>query len=408
MSKWTNPSNPEFATIVAILTIAAGLMASLFHSDITAPFAKEGIELLKSGFIAIAFWVVVIFWMRLFYLRQLAESKALSKLQDNADKTASAVLALPPRTFFDYYSLHICNLKLFPPSKVKTREDKENFIRNLLRIITHLALNYDARPSAKYAANIMVYIDKNDSQHSSAGTKKFSDFNSDKDIKRFLSNDFSVDKIQGVLYLPKELSFTEDGMDHSIENNFVFPILTEYLRDGAWRVLPGAPVSFVKWNICTAVPTNEKKTFDSAFLPFAEIREAMHGVDDIHDMKRFSDDHAELKTFNIDGEKFQFGEEAAQKIKNYYDSKSGNGVKSFLSMPLVLKDGSCKAIGTLNIHCDSPTFLGAPADDAFRRRATFASVISSLVFDIAELVDEWRQPIDATDKVPPVHDGTSQ
>lgn len=402
---WINvfkSSGVTFGIVVSILTLTVGLMASFWNESIKSSWLSFTINPSHIDVKATVFWITVVIWFVFFSVRQKSDSESLSVLQANARLTSETVLALPPKSFFDYYSKHVCSLRVYPFSTGDREIDKsEQCIRNLLRVVTNLAKAYDARPTARYAANIMIYVPKAKSemyQHS----KKFDDFDIEYDVRRFLSGDFSMSKIQGLLYAPKVLSVAGDlgEPDPDIEENFVFPILSEAkTHDGAWRVLPGAPVSFLKWNQFMAAPARqvlhelgeagnpvnfETKIAERGSL---ELRHAAHGLDNLQNIDRFIDKRESLLTFDIDGERFQFGEHSAKKIKEYY---AKSHVKSFLSMPLVLGDGSFLAFGILNIHCDSPTFLGAPTDDVFRRRPAFSSMISSIVFDISESVTEWQ------------------
>lgn len=288
-------------------------------------------------------------------------------------------MALPPRRFFDYFSLFASQLAYRAPGVIDIHEDAKRRALTILEAIAVLARSYDVRTKARYAANVMLVVPNG--TFGNSDLIRFDDL-TEEDINQFMPDDSPMTDIAAVLFLVAELSMTDEGQpDDALEKRIVLPIPSAYSSEDtvAWRLLPGAPVAYMNWRATARTATTED----------FELRLAAHGIDDIHNIEKYR-----LKTnpkrFEIDSETLELDDDVVAKLKGYFCAGgSGEQVRSLISFPLVKNDGNFEAIGTLNLHCDSSTLLGAPEGDAFRRREVFASVIAPFIFELAEAVTVW-------------------
>jgi hypothetical protein len=249
----------------------------------------------------------------------------------------------------------------------------EKAIRVLLSSVAWLAKIYDGR-SCRYAANVMIFVAR------AAEEPYFPGFREEQ-ISRFLADDFGLQNLTGILYLPQTLSAVaisdlraqheskEDLIDDGVEE-IVFGIPKRALSSDMppWRVLPGAPFAYSKWE-------RLRKTSNAEI----ELAQVMHGIDDMEGFREF-----------LQAERFSLEDGQIDRIKAYYvGTVPGQNVKSFRSLPLIASD--TRAVGVLNVHCKEPAFLGkcSSAVEASHRQETFAAIITPLVFEIANLAVLW-------------------
>jgi hypothetical protein len=399
-----NAGRPGYATWVAIMTFLAGFLGTVLSDDIRAAFPlripgwhypRSLFSIHEIHWTAVFFWLFVLAWFFLFWRRQKAETAAVSKLQRNASLTAEAVLVLPPKAFVDDFSKQVTIIRsnfltllsndASKPLRTEEQKELEDWIRSLLQIVASLAQAYDGRPGVRYAANVAVYIRKADQ------APLFPASLTEKEIRRFLHPHYDITDLEGVLFLPKELSASTDpvskgAVDPKMEPlAFGIPDLEENATTpyqnakSQWIVMPGAPLAFAKWNLKLSK------------IETAELRYAAHGVDDIWSLERYAREKDGEETFLIDGEIFAIEQSVLKSLEHYYKAgQSGESVRSFQAFPLITSDGTKKAFGTLNIHCNQPGFLGATLSDGRDRRLSFASVLSPFIFDIAMAVNRWE------------------
>jgi hypothetical protein len=361
-----------YGAFIAAMTLVAGLIAT-FYTDALKVLPIEHLPgEWKVHWAAFWFWVFVLVWFILFFARQAAESAQVQNLRGLVAYTKEAVQTLPPAGFVGLFNRITTQIRFraLPAAVEKKLEER---IRTLLGMAANLAKAYDDRRDARYAANVMVFVQRK---------KEAPYFNlPEEKVRQFLPEDFGLEFLDGVLLLDPALSSAasegdDKGQQDSSIEQVVFGIRSHSLHDVRWTVLPGAPMAFIKWNHEVA-----KISADQNHLRL-ELRQAVQGIDDLRKLK-------DLIENGIAGEQFDLENHVLEEIEKFYN-KEGQKVRSFLAFPLVEGDGTLAAFGVLNIHCDMPIFLGEVSPlEAKRRQQTFAGIVTPLVFDIASAVKQW-------------------
>ena len=377
---YTVAGKPFYGVFVGLTTLLAGSLASLFSHEIKAYFTGvvensphlKWLANLNDRQLSITFVVCIAIWSLLFFVRQTAGSRSLNALQKNADKIREAVFTLPPSGFLKAFSEETTSIysrllsglpRQVDPSTQIT--ELELIIRKLLSGVARLANAYDPARRARYAANVMIYIQRADN------APYFPVEYTKEKIRQFLQNVHDPEDLEGILVLQKELSATVDTQDKPDDTlqDVIFGIPPIRNNDSEiLEIAPGAARAFVNWRI------------EKAEAPTA-LRHAIHGLDDIRTMTRadLERDHCTLS------------EEVISKLHDFYRYNGpGGNIVSFQAYPLVLADQERTAIGVLNIHCDKPTFLGPVSpQEAIRRQQSFAGMVTPLVFEIAAAASCW-------------------
>jgi hypothetical protein len=427
--------NPMYGAAVALIGFIAAAIASTFSTEIRRSFslARWITAWYKSGFDfhiwrfpdavpVVIFWAIAFAWLYLYTALEAAKSKSIGILQEqsqllenkvqgvesNVSKIGSAageigqavhtvegavgsvreqtfriieaVHTVPPPGFIEGFCRASTSLQTTLTRDLPRRSDNaankaqfELIVRVLLCAVANLASLYDVGRRVRYAANAMVFEPKNPSE-------PFFPNHLEKEVLHFLPRGFWPGNLSGVLFLPKALSaigsrelITGVEQDPDIEE-VIFGIPNEPIdENGRWLVLPGAPLAFAKWEINRSSRTGNK-----------ELREAVHGIDNMSEFRSL------VKGDGIHGEKFNLEDSLITKVEDYYvKSRPSQFVRSFQSFPLV--DNTGKAIGVLNVHCNHATLLGpVQTNEAELRQATFAGIITPLVFEIANIVSLWK------------------
>lgn len=364
-----------FATVVAFLTLIAGYLTAIAPSDVKLSiWTSDG----KLNSVAVWFWIVVAVWFCLFWLRQIAESRAVRNLHDLIHKTRETVLTVPPSNFVGDFSRLSTNvngvlLAALPraPQHDLKAEQLEKTIRLLLGMIASLAKSYDTR-RARYAANVMILEPRKEQE------PYFPSSIPSALIRQFIPRGYDLALLQGILVLyPALSSFTVDGKITGEQDDkdmlaFGIPEEVRDKRNQSWTILPGAPLAIVKWNHeQTAVPQS------------ADLCKAVQGLDDMRNIKEIVSEGVGHETFDIE-------RHVLDEVFDFYN-KTDQKVRSFLSFPLVDDDGGLSAFGVLNVHSDLPHFLGnVPETESVKRQETFAGIITPLVFNVASAVKAWN------------------
>jgi hypothetical protein len=310
-------------------------------------------------------------------------TREAAKLEHSVQNINEAVHTLPPGTFVEQFCRRMTNihLELLPVLRSgqfgdSPNETLEEVIRRLLSAVARHAHEYDLR-SARYAANIMVFVPRNQSA-------PYFPRLSDEQIRAYIPEPISLDYFEGLLVLVEELTVVaqsgDEGLDVKRDDQvdqviFGVPSLKNSLKGTKWTVLPGAPLSMVKWNQMQNAET--RKT--------ASLQDAVQGFDDMDNLEN-------CNSAGMHDEKFDVSGHIIEALERYYKTSTcGKKVKSFLSFPLP-RTGTdpAEAFAVLNVHCDQPTFLGpAGTCDARRRQQIFAGTMTPMVFIIAEAVEIW-------------------
>jgi len=382
--------SPWYGAVITAMTVVLGTLVSYWARPNTSGLIPFGWPLwpLAINWPAFLSWLFLVLWLVLFYTRQAAESKSVQGLRKSAldlkqavDEVRVGVFTLPPESFLGGFSRQIANIhtKLLsgaPRQTVLNNEKLADVICTLLIMVAGLAQGYDDDRPAQYAANVMVFVPARMSDPY-FDERRFHKL----DIRRFLTKEYCLDFLEGILFLPEGLSVVvRPGIQGETLGKGREPLIfgipklyREEKRDGRkWAVLPGAPLAFAKWN----------DTVRKSDAP--ELRDAVQGMDDI---EKFGEHVAK----GIGQDKFCIHSEVVDAINEYHKSERGQTVRSFQAFPLVRVDGTRTAFGVLNIDCDQPVFLGETSSviDSRKRQQTFAAVITPIVFEIANAVSLW-------------------
>jgi hypothetical protein len=339
---------PAYATIVTVLAVIAGLLGSVYQNDIAAAF-----PLTWSGASAGMSWRAVIFWLSvllfavLFFLRQQADDQAGQRLEEAATKAEGTtariealIQTLPPRAFQThlaemYVAAHNAVARVMPKG---VREglappDLVAVIQSLLHAIAFLASVYDDQPmteqgAASYSANIMLFVP----QHS---------LPTDLELL-FLPREYDRAQLRGALVLRQDLSSiaSDQRIDEAVPS-IALPVPEEAERDGRWIALPGAPRAF--------------------------LRGEVDGYADTQTMAQWAEERGDFLPSVRDA------------LREYFNSGGGRTVKSFISRPIGIGNEG-QPLGVLNIHSNHAGLLGPDVE----KRLIFQALATPILTELAE------------------------
>ncbi len=229
--------------------------------------------------------------------------------------------------------------------------------RDLLSIAATLAEIYDGRSNVRYAANIMMYIAATDTPpYLPSGIQP---------LLRFWPKEQKDDlkALKGVLVLSTDFTSYAHAFrakSHLVDNEvdavaFAIPKEPFNTRTKKWKVLPGAPRTFIGEGITGSV--RRLKT---------------HLVEDIGRGNYWSD--------------LELSPECAKDLEHYYsDGGRGQSARSCCTFPLLNSDGTVTSV--MNIHCDNASWLNGTGE----RQSNFRMLALPIVSEIAsvfELIQE--------------------
>lgn len=307
--------HPLVGTLVTLLIILAGGLGSIFSHEIRSafPFAPPGPHWIPE---AVGFWAVAATASLLFFGRQsrldAASAEAHRELIEVID-------TMPPSDFMentaDLFGLaertyQVC---LHQPGT------RELAIRWFLRFFTILASKFAEGTGRRYAASLMIYHESK--SMTTADLARF------QRKLTFVEEGVDIRHLRGVLHLNPKYSAIECGdlVPDPLIEEFVLPIPTQSKTNRRYKVLPGAPLAFVD---------REPDLYD-----------------DVGDIRAWAQDHAD------------FTDAVISEMETYFRSESGQKIRSFISIPLIVDDESVTTgesddpIAVLNIHCDKPHVL---------------------------------------------------
>ncbi len=323
------------AAILTALLAFVGVVGGIFPSDIkesiitllffgkfdfTFPFFHGFSREISVG--AICFWALLLISTLYFGVRQWAVDKVESfKL----DQLRELISTMPPTDIMSLYAdaIEICH-KLTASNTSSTIQPPVSDIIDsanaIIRWISTIAWNYDRRPRARYAANVMLYFPISHIDSSSQRIKNLLTFE--------VNYDFS--KWKGLLYLDTELSAVNDqpGKDVAL-TEFVLPVPTIIRRvvggEERFKALPGAPIA-----TSTDTPDYYKDTW--------QVKDWLSTEAD------FTGEQEEL-------------------ICGYFRD-SATKVRSFLSIPI--QDDNGNPLAVINIHSDKVDIFRATDESVLR------------------------------------------
>lgn len=246
-----------YAALVTFLSLVAGLLGSVYSSDIKNAFplylgrAPGGFGPISLH--ALLFWIAAILAALLFFFLQfsseLSRKASEQKLIEQSTILANVLRTLPPPEFLREFSeiYRRCNAALAevlkePESSLK-RESVEYAIRLVLIGVATLAQNFDgAEPGEIYGANIMCFQSLVESDAFEVSRIR--------SHLKFVEPELDLKALRGVLELDLSLSTTTDGdaaePDPGLkELALPIPKVTKGAEQ-KWRVLPGAPMAFLR------------------------------------------------------------------------------------------------------------------------------------------------------------------
>lgn len=319
-----------------------------------------GIRYLVAGF-----WVVFAVFLYLFLCAQTAQRDQQRNLFDSTDRVRQLVQTLPP-IYFRKRLAETCSdahalLEDIVPRTQSSDTDAESLrdlVRTLLYSVATLAFLFDDGPrtaegeAAVYAANLMVFVSRSVGE-SEAFPKRV------RDVIKFMPTETDLNQLAGVLWIRPKLS-SSTAADRAEQDatlqEFALPVpQNKKTATGRWRVLPGAPKSFVT-----------------------------RAIDGYHDVKSLPD------WMDREGD---FLAETREDLRSYFNSAAGSGVRSFISRPLPDENGDTTVV--LNVHADREGILGPSvalvSDDAYNRAANerrelFFSQITPILLDLGAVL----------------------
>jgi hypothetical protein len=160
--------HPLFATLVTLLVIVAGMVGSIYSSEIRSSFPfywGNGPICVQ----AVIFWTATVIAAFAYFLRE--QSVAQTQREDQrrvlyrAQRFERLIRTLPPENFLevvaDFYSAAAAATNAAFSQRVLTPHPRpivEQSLRHLLRLIAALAQQFDgSHADVEYAANIMLF-----------------------------------------------------------------------------------------------------------------------------------------------------------------------------------------------------------------------------------------------------------
>jgi len=296
-----------------------------------------------------------------------AESE--EKLATRADELANLIRTLPPEDFLSTLgeTYWRCDKMLATVRRAGADlgvPELEKTIRAVLRGIGSLAQKFDAATwGTVYAANVMLF-------------RLPSFFREDAvaDLLarlRFREREVNIHALYGVLDLDLALSAAVSGEQQENEGTLpdtelrplALPIpALDATRGvgGKWRVLPGAPLAFVKAQQIEA--------------PIVDL---------------YADTSTLGKWCRDTGD---FSPTVVQDLEGYFSGEAGARVRGFASLPLRRHGGDQSIIGVLNIHANRADLLRSGAGQTSTTEGTtpaaqFGFLIGPVLSILVQLVD---------------------
>jgi hypothetical protein len=334
--------------IIAVPIVIAWLQF-VFKDDITRawPFFHawpgfEGTAVLS----VILYWTLIPVSVALIYYHGWAK-----------DREARRLRALPDGRYLSDFARRICDgedrLAKAPRIAKADLAELLELLRSLLEGVAVLAATYDYRPGARYAANVMFFVSREQ-------------FPGDYTLLLYGKTKEKLDKLQGVLLLSQEFSSAAHGDGHvdPLLGDVALPVPGADLEGKIHPVLPGAPKVYLQQ---VAIANSHRMRTDS--------------VDDVSKM--------ELEGLGFD-------QNEVREIRDYFsESGSGRAVKSFMSFPLFTNEQ--KLFGVLNIHSSRTDWVGGGDD----RQQYCSALLMPLVNSVGNVADAILQAIRGTPKAKP-------
>lgn len=330
------------ATGLTTLIIITGVWGSLYSNEIKKilPFT---FLFYSNSYAPYGFWLLVLLTTILFFIRQKAQEQII---QERTDQLYEAIRTVPPADFlitFQTLFSRVTDVKrLFLANPVYDKDSLEKLVRTILNAVLGLIERFDKySDSTEYGVNAMIYVESNNFKQ--LDEKKV------KNILTFIEKECDVNELKGVLILKPELSVSSTSRGELDKNliEFALPIPYEHLTQNnkgidLWRVLPGAPIAFVK-----------------------------------NEVSSFSDKLGLLEWCNNYGD---FTENVKLQLEKYFFAQEKTYLKSFVSIPLPNRKDSVR--GVINIHSNKKGML--KNEENLKQ---FSIIMSPLLHDLIDVLD---------------------
>jgi len=354
--------SPIYAAVVSLLAVVTGFVGSLFSPEIKAAFPfywGSG----RFSWEAALFWGFLVGTGLLYWWRQVVVDRDRKGAEDallgQSNKLEELIRTLPPGDFLEAFGRNYSGCSglvydlLVGHEEERERATVESALQTVLLAMAGLARHYDGTPDdVVYGSNLMTYMAGSEIPNPVPGHLE--------EAARFLGGTIEEKRgeLQGVLWLRSEYSgrvpgdaTSGDTPDPSLRA-LVLPIpRTEKTVQGAWRVLPGAPLAF--------------------------CRKRPNGYEDTATMATFCE---------VEGD---FPPSVIQELRGYFGEPQSQGIKSLVSLP-VLSPRDSECLGIVNIHRDRPNILKQPDAQAlfFGVMGPFCVLVAYLI----EILEISRQP----------------
>jgi hypothetical protein len=238
--------HPLFNSLVTLLIIVAGGVGAIYSDEIKNAFPFYWGHGPWSHHASL-FWLIAIVASILFFFRE----RAVTRAQEESQKLLERLIRTsPPENFLSVFSNLVGPAaKVVEAATLASRDPKNEeadlklSIRQILQMIATLAQKFDGDdPRCRYGANVMVFLP----------TTEMSVDEKERFRKELIFCDPTVGiaELRGILRIEIELSTTagdkEVKADAALKNVFALPIPKEPMNLSLYKVLPGAPLAFVK------------------------------------------------------------------------------------------------------------------------------------------------------------------
>ena len=348
-----------FGGLTTVTGAAAGLLASVFSTELKSnfPFTLS----LPNPWTIFWVWVVIFLFGAMFWAAQWAQSQSNKRGQDALRLAVDDLQSLPPKGYLDEIK-KFNRLASAYTAKAQLIQDQlaiEEAIRFILSLLTEASQMYHPQDrDCRYAANILLFLERDELAKMPDAERELI-----RNRLQFCEGAvLDILKCDGILDMQCQLSVSTDNKEipDALLDAMAFPVFgitSSAIKRG--NTIPGSPSVF------------ESKT-PVRFLSQAEVMQAAN-YQKMQDIPK-------------------------EELKEYLESKNGQQVLSFLTIPLFSPalDKHETITGVVNIHRNKENIF--PGAGIHR----FVPVVDTLLLNISHLLEHLSslklnsRPIEAT------------
>lgn len=327
---------PHYFVFSTLMIVGAGLLGSLYASEIKRAFPFYCCDGNKLDQSAVLFWLALSVAGFSIGVRQwavdCARARGERRIRRTSRELVNAVRTMPPTDFLARFGdvYRECEASAWDVLTIPESSSDEELVRSIKRVLRGFAALTrdfdDSKPEKMYAANIMVFL--------KADQLTIKQRAAVKNRLRLSEEEIAVEDLYGVLDLRTELSATTldsspDDCDASlVPLALILPmkplVPSRNSHQQKWRILPGAPIAFV-------------------------LKEA-DAYSDTAELGRWCEEYGD------------FTDTVRDLVDSYFSPKTPPMVRSFISLPIVWGEGEDEdphevPLAVLNIHRDEPNLL---------------------------------------------------